>query len=449
MRPEFAGDIAANPRLPRYDLRIAIDTGAGVLTGSEQIIFTNQTGAPLDDIALRLYPNFPQDVFGKGGDVRMDVTGAAIEGAPAEIHSAAQRTAVLLELPRSLEPGATTTVNITYTATIRPWRDGSWPLPAYYPMLAVHDSAGWRLDVTRFADHVYAESALYAAEVTVPAGLSLAATGSTLATRTNADQSTTYSIRSGPAREFAITVGDFALAHAQAGASGNVAVNVYAQRGADFGTQEIARVAAAALTDFDSRFGAYPYAELDLHLLPYEYDGGDEYPGLILLYTDGPIDAGARYVTAHEVAHQWWYGVIGNDIYRMPWLDEALAQYSGIIYAEDVAGAAVAEADWEREVLRRYRGAVADGDLKVGLGIGDYPSFNVYYRTVYGKGPVFLRTLRDQLGDAAFFKALQAYYQQHRYGVATSQDLRQAFEQAAGRDLGALFQQWVGAPSAQ
>jgi aminopeptidase N len=100
-------------------------------------------------------------------------------------------------------------------------------------------------------------------------------------------------------------------------------------------------------------------------------------------------------------------------------------------------------------VLRRYRGAVADGDLGVGLGIRDYPNFNVYYRTVYGKGPVFLRTLRDQLGDAAFFKALQTYYQQHRYGIATSQDLRQAFEQAAGRGLGALFDQWVGASSAR
>ena len=178
--------------------------------------------------------------------------------------------------------------------------------------------------------------------------------------------------------------------------------------------------------------------------MPYEYDGGDEFPGLILLYSGGAVGPGTRYVAAHEVAHQWWYGIVGNDIYRQPWLDEALAQYSGIIYAEDVAGPATASADWQREVVRRYNGARADGDLPVGWAITNYPSFNVYYRTVYGKGPVFLRTLREQIGDDVFFSALRQYYQQNRYGIGTTAALERAFEAAARQPLGPLFAQWVG-----
>jgi aminopeptidase N len=143
------------------------------------------------------------------------------------------------------------------------------------------------------------------------------------------------------------------------------------------------------------------------------------------------------------VAHQRWYGVVGNDIYRQPWLDEALAQYSGIIYDEDVTGGSVAAADWEREVLRRYRGALGDGDLPIDLPIDGYPNFNVYYRTVYGKGAVFLRRLREQLGDDIFFKALHAYYRQHRYGVATTTDALRAFEEASGRSLEDLLRGWV------
>jgi hypothetical protein len=443
MRPGFAGDVAGNASLPRYMLRMRIAPDQGRLDGAEQIVFPNRTGAPLADVALRLYPNFPRDVFGKGGDVRMDVSGAAVAGQPIEARYAAQRTAVILPLPRPLDPGGAITLAITFTATIVPWRDGTWPLPSYYPLLAVRDGDRWRTDVTRFADRVYAESAFYAAEISVPANLSLVASGSTLATRPGSEGDMTYSVRGGPLREFAFAVGDFDAVHARAGAQDDVAVNVYVARGSGLDARQIARVAAGALADFDRRFGLYPYAELDIQLLPYDYDGGDEYPGLILLYSDGQVDAGTRYVTAHEVAHQWWYGLVGNDIYRQPWLDETFAQYSGIIYDEDIAGASVAAADWQREVLRRYQGALADGDLPIDLAIDGYPNFNVYYRTVYGKGAVFLRRLREQLGDDTFFKALHAYYRERRYGVATTADILRAFEQASGRDLRDLFRGWV------
>jgi aminopeptidase N len=439
MRRGFEGDITANAGLPRYSLSMSINPSEGVLTGAERIVFPNRTGAPLVDLALRLYPNFPRDALGKGGDVRMDVTGAAVDGRPVAIADAARHTAVLLPLAPPLPPEQSATLALTWTATIKAWGDGAWPLPSYYPMLAVHERDGWRLDITNFPDRVYAESALYDATIEVPAALTIAASGSTVASERRGGR-TIYQVYTGPVREFALTVGDFDVQHDTVG---DVGVNVYTARGSPLEARSIARVAAGALADFDRRFGSYRYRELDIHLLIGDYDGGDEYPGLILLYSGGPVSARTRYVAAHEVAHQWWYGIVGNDIYRQPWLDEAFAQYSGILYAEDVAGAAIATADWEREVERRYRGALLDGDRPIGLAIDDYGDFNVYYRTVYGKGALFLRALREQLGDPAFFAALQRYYARHRYGIATTDDVRRAFEEASGRDLGALFRGWV------
>jgi hypothetical protein len=437
-------DIAAGADLPRYDLRFWIEPAAGVLTGTARLDMPNHTGGPLADVALRLYPNFPADVLGKGGDTRMDVADAAVDGRPAVFEYAAERTAVVLPLVPPLPAGARATIVLTFTATIVPWDDGAWPLPSYYPLLAVRDGDRWRLDVTRFPDRVFAESALYDAEIDVPSGVVVATSGSTIARAERAGRDV-YQVVAGPVREFALTVGDLV---AQQAAAGDVAVNVYTARGSRFDAAAVAQVATGALANFDRRFGPYPYRELDIHLLEGQYDGGDEYPGLILLYSNGPVDAGIRYVTAHEVAHQWWYGTVGNDIYRQPWLDEALAQYGGIVYDEDVAGAEVAAADWEREVARRARAAVPDGDLPVGLAIDQYPNFNVYYRTVYGKGAVFLRTLREEIGDEAFFAGLRDYYTRYRYGVATTGDLQQAFERASGRDLGALFRRWVtGAPA--
>lgn len=444
LRPAFAGDIAAHPDLPRYDLRIQLDPARRTLTGQAQIRYVNTTGAALDSIALRLYPNFPRDVFGRGGDVSMQVGGAAVDGRPVEPQSAAKRTAAILPLAEPLAPGASATLAISYTSSVRPASDGVWRLATAYPMLAVHDSDGWRLDLTTFADRVYATSALYRAAIRAPAGLTVAATGSTLAQRRLPDGSMEWSVVAGPVREFAFVAGDMVAARASAD---DVAVNVWTARKSRLDAGLVARTAAAALQVFERRFGPYPYRELDIHLLRGSFDGGDEYPGMIMITSGGAVGVGTRYVAAHEVAHQWWYGVVGNDIYRQPWLDEALAQYSGVIYAEDSLGPAAARADWEREVLRRYRGAISDGDRPIGLALSDYPSFNVYYRTIYGKGPVFLQKLRAELGDTPFFDGLRRYYAEQRYGVGTTAALRRAFEEASGRDLGDWFGRWVtGAP---
>jgi len=422
-------------------LKLWIYPGERILTGTEQIVFSNTLDMPLDDVALRLYPNFPRDLFSKGGDVRMDVTSASVRGQSVGVSYAAQRTAMLLPFAQPLEPGRSTRLEVNFMATMKPWRDGTWPLPSYYPMLAMREGDHWRLDVTQFPNRVFSATALYVAEITVPASLSVVASGTTVETKAQPGRETTYMIRTGPVREFALTVGEL---EATCDAAGEVKVCVYRARASDLDARWIARIAAAALATFERRFGLYPYRTLDIQLLPGDFDGGDEYPGLIFIYSDGSVDEGTRYVTAHEVAHQWWYGLVGSDIYRHPWLDEAFAQYSAIVYAKDVEGSAVAQADWEREVMRRYRGALNDGDLPIGLAITGYPDFNVYYRTVYGKGAFFLRTLREELGDAAFFAALQAYYQRHRYGIATASDVRQAFNDASGRNLDDLFRSWVG-----
>ena len=56
--------------------------------------------------------------------------------------------------------------------------------------------------------------------------------------------------------------------------------------------------------------------------------GGIEYPGHVM---QGQNTLG---VTSHEVGHQWFYGLVGNDQGRDPWLDEGLATW-----AEDIRGA--------------------------------------------------------------------------------------------------------------
>ena len=56
-------------------------------------------------------------------------------------------------------------------------------------------------------------------------------------------------------------------------------------------------------------------------LLP-DYGGGIEYPSMIFEATP------SRSVLVHEVAHMWFYGMVGNSQFRDPWLDEAFASWA-------------------------------------------------------------------------------------------------------------------------
>ncbi len=432
---------AQDADVPHYDLAIEVDPGRGRIGGSMTLEWRNQTGTTLPDAVLRLYPNFPADVFGDGGDLRMDVFNVRANGVAVDATLEAQRTAVRIKLPNGAAPGDTISLALDWNATVKPWTDadGTLPMPSYYPMLAAW-TGEWRTDVTRFADRVFARAAIYRASITVPTGLTVIASGNTTGSR-NAGTKTTFDVVTGQVREFAFSVGRFASTKA---AHAGITVNVYHKPGdgLDAAARQVALHAAASLLVFNEHFGAYPYSELDFHLINARrgYDIGVEYPGLIYLLINGSYTDNTRYVTAHEVGHQWWYGVVGNDIYNEPWIDEAFAQWSGVLVEEYWGGRAAGERVYQAQVVRLAQRT----SLPCGLSVYQYGSWNTYYAAVYGRGAQFLNTLRREIGDEAFFAALKQYYTDNTYGIGTTAEVREAMERASGRDLGSMFRQWVG-----
>lgn len=432
---------AVESNVPRYDLAIDVDTQARKLTGHMLLQFGNRTGATLQDVVLRLYPNFPPDLFGDGGDVRMDVRNVKANGSPASAAYEAGRTVARIPLPAPVEPGAGVSIELDWNATMRPWQrsDGSFPLPSYYPALAVWDG-GWRTDVTRFPDRVFADAAMYRATISVPAGWTVISGGATIGTREEGGK-TFFESAIGPAREFAFSVGRFVAARAS---HAGIAVNVYHKPGdgLDAAAQKVALHVAAALATYGARFGAYPYRELNVHLIDARrgYDIGVEYPGLFYLLLNGRYTDDTRFVAAHETAHQWWYGVVGDDIFNEPWLDEGFAQWAPLLVEEQWAGPAAAERVYRRQIAGLAQRAAAPA----GLDLGTYGTWRAYYAAVYGRGAQFLYTLRRELGDDAFFRGLRGYYADNTYGIGTTAKLRAALEASSGRDLRGLFKQWTG-----
>lgn len=439
LKPEAAAE-ADLPGLPYYTMAISADPAAGTFSGSQMITYTNTTGATLSDLLLRSYVNYPPDIMGDGGDTEMNVTGASLAGQPLVVRREAQRTAFRITLPAALQPQAQITLETTFAGTLKPWEDGTWPFLSSYPLLAQWDGTGWRSDVTRFPDRVFAQAALYDVTVTLPSPLQVFATGSPI---TSSDDGATAVTRfvSGPVREWAASFGTF---DAVSTVTNGITVTAYQAQGDNLDIERVRDVAARSLESYESRFGPYPYREMDLHALDWNGDAGIEYPGFTLILINNQVNQRTDFVVAHEIAHEWWYAVVGNDIYREPWLDESFANYSAVIATADRAGAEQAQAIYDNEIRQAYERNLSAGDPPAGLAITEYASFNSYYRAIYGKGAVFLATLRAEVGDEIFFAAMRDYYAAQRHQIATRAAFEAAMEGAAGRELDPLFDTWLG-----
>jgi aminopeptidase N len=147
------------------------------------------------------------------------------------------------------------------------------------------------------------------------------------------------------------------------------------------------------------------------------------------------------------VAHQWWYGVVGNDQYVHAFLDEAMANASSVLYFRERYG----EAAYAQQVdinlkLPYFAMLFTQGDQIVDYPTDAFPDMNTYAATVYGKGALGFDALRQTIGDAAFFAGLQRYYVAQRFTIATPDDMLAAFEAASGKDLTAFWHHWFEAP---
>ncbi|HEX9372052.1 MAG TPA: M1 family metallopeptidase [Roseiflexaceae bacterium] len=436
LRPAFAGD-ADRPDLPHYLVRVHVDPVAGELRGTLDLLFRNMAGVALPDVVLRLYANFPRDVFGDGGDGAATVSDVRAGGAAVRPAYLAQRTAVRLPLPRPIAPGKDIQISLSWSARVHPLRgtDDTLPLPGAIPQLAVWDG-GWRTDVTTLPDHVYAVSGLYHALVSAPSEWAVASGGVEIG-KTTQNGITTTEIVAGPVREFAFALGRFATHEADAA---GVTVRVLYRKGGRVSPDTARKIVARAvqsLTTAADRFGPYPYRALNFCVLEAGRGFSDarEYPGFILLLLDRGYSATTHADVAHEVGHQWFYGMVGNDIYRDPWLDEALAQYTTFVVMQQWDGAAAANAYFSSDIAALGKRA----RYRLGLPANQYPSWGSYYASVYGKGGLFVAALRKAVGDKAFFEGLRRYVNSSRYGIAHPDDLRRALDAASGQSLANLF----------
>ncbi|MDH7485735.1 MAG: M1 family metallopeptidase [Anaerolineae bacterium] len=445
--PAACGDLALLDDPTYYRLELTLDPAGLRLHGHADILYTNNEEVPLHELYVRLFPN--RDTAHGGG---MEVEHIAVAGRSAVPQFELQRTAMRLPLAPPLAPDESLELSMDFTVSVPPGAGGNYgafaaqqgviALAHFYPFIPVYDDEGWNVELApSFGDIIYADISLYDVTFTAPVEMVVVATGTALPLVAHADGTATWHFVSGPARDFNLVLSrQYEVLRRQVD---GISVNSYYLPGDTEGGEAVLDIAAEALRIFSRRFGSYPYRELDV-VATYTSAAGIEYPGLVVI-AKRLYEGSERmeWVVAHEVAHQWWYNLVGNDQVDEPWLDEALTQYTASLYYEDRYGQAVAEEARRVNFWDRWEQAREEGrDRPVAGPVASFAPED-YGAIVYSKGPLFFHRLRELVGDRLFEDILRAYFQKHRYGIATAESFLAVAERVSGRNLDALYRQWI------
>jgi hypothetical protein len=428
---------------PVVELRFDVADDLRRVGGHESVLFTPDL--PTCELVFRAWPNKPATArHGSSlvvSEVRVDGAVADVRdvaaGAPAEAPAG-----TLLEVPLAdcADPGRQLSIELDFD--LRLGRDVdervgtssdeavAWFATAF-PLLAWERGRGWERGPAVAVNGEMAvseEFELAALEVTAPTGYEVFGTGRAAdAPEETGDGTAIHRFSADSVRDVAVTVGDLDLLE---GESDGVRVHLGADRGArrsDLDTWMA--VITDAIDRLEGLLGPFPYPDLWVTVLSAQ-SSGIEFPGAIQFGDTNPEKN--RDLVTHELAHMWFYALVGNDQGNDPWLDEAFTTFAQMVVdGEDVGIGSVAP---------RLRGHV--GEPMTFFTRYDRPS-SAYVDVVYTAGAATLLEARQRAGEDEFDDALRRYVAEQAHSVATPEDVVAAFADLPEvldvlRDAGAL-----------
>jgi hypothetical protein len=415
---------------PRYTGHLDVRPGPRLVTGDVAVQFVPD--ADTDRLVFRLWPNAPR--IGRAGG-RLDVTAAQVGGQPVSGRyeaggAVAGKPGTIWVLPGSFPAGQPVEARLKFRLTLpgaindrvaiagRAVRLGS-----VIPVLSWIRGDGWQTSpaTNLNAEAAASEVADWDVTVTTPAGFTTLATGEeappgagTPAPAADAP-STRFVARA--VRDWAATVAPMRLGEAAA-QGGKTTVVVGVADGAAGDPTALAKRHALAIDQLAARFGEYPYPRLTIGVTT-GLTGGIEFPTHIFLGSGV-----ATFHLVHEVAHQWFYGLAGNDQYRDPWLDESFATYGQSRVDGQLA--------YQRS---RAIPAYGRGHLGESMGYWGRADGSTYYLSVYVGGTQALAKLGDRLGGYGPLDcAIRRYVRDRAYTVSRPSDFLDAVKAQTALD---------------
>ncbi|MCM1395800.1 MAG: M1 family metallopeptidase [Corallococcus sp.] len=444
-----------------YTIAAAYDADAHILSATQITDMTNRSGNGFDSVKFHLYANQYREDASNGvvpkvyysqaypngnsyGDITLDsvkvndvAVAFTIEGDDMDILS--------VPLANTLLPDQSVSIEMTYQISLANimhrlgYTENTVNLGNFYPILCRVDNDNYVCSpYYNVGDPFVSETANYKVSLTVPKKYVVASSGNLADTSTEGND-VTYNYNATAVRDFAMVISDKYKTITQT--VGDTQVNYYYYNDADC---ETSLATACGMMEFlNKNVGTYPYEQYSVCETDFCY-GGMEYPCLAMV-TSG--SSSYREAVAHETAHQWFYGLVGNDQIADAWMDEGLAEFLTYLYLDKNNGAPLSQnilANTKTyttyvDVLNRYYDNV-DTSMR---SVDKYKNDSEYVIFTYVKGSLLFNTVYETLGETKFFKALSKYFDEALFTIAAPDQLVNSFAQVGGTETAAIINSFI------
>ncbi len=396
-------------------------------------------------------------------------------------------TVARVALAEPAPPGAVVVLDLAFTAQLpsivaRTGHAGDFHLVGqWFPKLGVLEAAGWSCHQFHANSEFYADFATYDVTVTVPAGWVVAGAGVEAGRSPLEGGRERVRFRAEQVHDFAWSAAPpelMMVVDAELDPALHVPAAWLVQAAADLDRSpaelavpplylrlmvpreqaalvpRMTTAARAAVAWLGLNLGLYPYPQITLvSPPPAAFEAwGMEYPTLVTtgasrLMARPPLDrlAWIEEVTAHELAHQYFQGLVASNEAEAAWLDEGLTAWAENRIVEAMTEAGLIATRSSLSPWARSRAEAAAGGLPVRP---DRPSWTFrrrgdYFRASYARTAVALRTLEGLVGRDTVARGLRSYVDRHRFTHPRGEDLFAALGEAAGSDLAWFFDQTI------
>ncbi|UTY55832.1 M1 family metallopeptidase [Massilia sp. erpn] len=491
--PRSGNEATLSDRVVNYQIEATLDPVKHTVTGQQKLTWRNRSDRPVRSVYLHLYLNafqnanstFHSEIRRSGRGFRSGVETKDGDWGYIELRSVQQngakvdwsfvqpdggpetdQTVVRLDLPQAVAAGASTTLDIAFFDQLprviaRTGYFETFHLVAqWFPKIGVLELAGergataprWNAHEFHMESEFYADFGTYDVKLTVPKAFTVGATGQRQGAPVEKDGMLTHHYKQDDVHDFAWTA-DSRTATPLTGTwtfPGSPEVEIKVLFPPEYASNAAPALKATkdALNFYSKSLGPYPYKTVTVVIPPHNAGeaGGMEYPtfftadGIPDLQPDTLDAFGLDFVTIHEFGHGYFYGILANNEFEEPMLDEGLNQFwntrmtraeqRDIHVAKPWMQRLGLNPVWEFSQAQRLATPLSFPADALGANAMD---------RLQSIGPVYTRTalamldLEKEIGKEALERGFKEYYRLWKFRHPSIADLRETLAEATGQ----------------
>lgn len=470
----------------KYNISVTLNTENNTLTAQERFIYINNSPTELNFLYLHLWPNAYKNnntalakQFVNSGNLSfywsdsirkgfIDQYKFTVNGEPATFELDKEYIDYgILKLNKPLQPKDSIVVETPFRVKIPDSRfsrlgqgNGTYQITQWYIKPAVFDQKGWHPMPYLNQGEFYSEFADFDVQITVPREYVVAASGLIEQFNQFTDTTSThktYRVNIENVHDFAWFAGNnYKVEYDTLQIEGRekpIYVQAYYDSSKSKHWHKAIKFGKNAVQSYSEWVGKYPYDVCTIVDGNISAGAGMEYPTITVL-TDNGSEKSFDQVIAHEIGHNWFYGILGSNERDFGWMDEGINSYFENRYMNKyypneklIGQKSLFLFDWLgiSNLLNSHQNLLFydilrsnNYDQAINTHSKDFTTLN-YGGIMYSKTALILNYLESVIGTEQFDYAMRNYYQEWKFKHPYPADLKLSFEKSLNRNLDWFF----------